>query len=211
MNLERERQWEEKTGLGKKEKNTERNLRDGKAVGVFKIVQGTLISFRFCLCCVWPEFLAFQRRHFVKVRLQALSVSDLKEAGNKLEAALTSQQQSVRTCIYIYTYTLTNTPTYTTHTGTFSCTHKDARLIIQPSPCSHLFLVSKVIFFPSLLLFFHQFLPHSPHFILTYFFFFISYLFCLFSILCPACCVCWIWSAFHVYHAIGCRSYNLFL
>lgn len=110
-----------------------------------------------------PNFSHFVKRHFVKVRLGALSMSELGRAGNRLEAALTRQQQSVRTGMYIYTPTHTHTRTsIQAHTHTH--THKDARLIIQPSLSAHLPLVSKVIFFPSLLPLCLQFLPTSPRF-----------------------------------------------
>ena len=117
-----------------------------------------------------PNFSHFVKRHFVKVRLGALSMSELGRAGNRLEATLTRQQQSVRTGMYIYTptphaHTRTHTHTHThIHTGTYSHTHKDAHLIIQPSLSADLLLVSKVIFFPSLLPLCLQFLPTSPRF-----------------------------------------------
>ena len=63
-----------------------------------------------------PNFSHFVKRHFVKVRLRALSMSELGRAGNRLEAALTRQQQSVRTGMYIYT------PTARAHTHTHTHT-----------------------------------------------------------------------------------------
>lgn len=132
---------------------------------------------------------------FCKSETSNVNSEELEKPGKRLEVI-----QSTTVCQNIHVYLHSQTPPLTanTHTliGTFSYTHKDAHLIIQGSLCSHLLLVSKVIFFPSLLLLFLQFLSHPPHFLLTCFL--ISYLFCLFSILCPACCVYWIWSAFHV-------------
>lgn len=84
-----------------------------------------------------PNFSHFVKRHFVKVRLGALSMSELGRAGNRLEAALTRQQQSVRTGMYIYTPTHTHTRTSIqahTHTHTQRCTFDNSALPFRSSP-----------------------------------------------------------------------------
>lgn len=71
------------------------------------------------------------------MRLGALSMSELGRAGNRLEAALTRQQQSVRTGMYIYTPTHTHTRTSIqahTHTHTQRCTFDNSALPFRSSP-----------------------------------------------------------------------------
>lgn len=133
-------------------------------------------------------------------------MSELGKAGNRPETSLTSQQQSVRTCMYLHSQTPPPTPNTHTHqhifihTHTQRCTSDNSALPLLSSPAcvKSNFLSICLAPLPPISFYFPSFPPHL--------FFLMSYLFCLFSILCPAC---WIWSAFHVYHAIRCRAWNI--